>query len=151
MKKKSEPKTVYDTGGYLRPYITPDGGKRYIKRAILALKKYSKKYDTIAFRGMSGALFAPELSRKLNKHLILVRKSCKNNHAGQLVEGHQSCKRYIIVDDFIHTGATRDAIIDGIKGFAPSAFCIGELEAKNLKTDKGAKNTKLTPIPKELQ
>lgn len=141
---------VYNTCGYLDNYITPDGGRSCIKRAVAALKKYNKDYDTIACRGVSGLLFAPELSRKLNKHLIVVRKSTKDNHSGQLVEGHQSCKRYIIVDDFIFTGATRNAIINGIKKFAPKARCIGILELNELRTDKGAKKKKLTTIKKHI-
>ena len=128
----------YVGGGYLENYMHPKEGRERVKRGLKVLDRYKDVFDTIAYRGMSGALFAPELSRVLDKHLILVRKSKKDNHAGCLVEGNKLCKNYIIVDDFINTGKTVKTIQKEIKKFAPKAKCIGVLEIRYLSSTREA-------------
>lgn len=123
--------------------LDPKSGCKTIQLALAALKKYQKDYDSIAFTGMSGALFAPELSRTLNKHLIMVRKSTKQSHSSLMVEGNSRCKKYIIVDDFISTGSTVQRIQKKVKKFAPDAICIGVLELEELEGIKSAIKYKL--------
>jgi len=65
-------------------------------------------FDTIAFRGMSGALIAPIVADKLNKSLTLVRKQEVDehkSHAEYPVEGALFVD-YVIVDDFTNSGRT---------------------------------------------
>jgi adenine/guanine phosphoribosyltransferase-like PRPP-binding protein len=89
-----------------------------------------KKFDSIAFRGMSGALIAPIVANRMNKELILVRKdtdSGSGSHADQLVEGNSGSKRYVILDDFISSGLTTKEIVSSVNHFTST------------KTTKGSK------------
>jgi adenine/guanine phosphoribosyltransferase-like PRPP-binding protein len=125
---------MYDAN-YLSPYLTeyfnPKKAKKQIEHAVTVLKRYHKKYDTIVFTGLSGALIAPDLSRKLNKQLIAIRKE-KRRHSYHDVEGYTACKRYVIVDDFIFTGSTVKRIKAKMKQFNSKAVCIGVLEVNDL-------------------
>jgi len=85
------------------------------------------KFDSIAFRGMSGAIVAPLVAMKLKKNLLMVRKSGITSHSGNKVEGFSKSKRYIIVDDFIESGETAAHIYYEVKDFAPKAECVGML------------------------
>lgn len=84
-------------------------------------------FDTIAFRGMSGALIAPALALELQKNLIMVRKPSDKGHSCFKVEGNQDAKRYIIVDDFESSGDTKRIIIEAVRDFAPDANYLGFL------------------------
>lgn len=84
-------------------------------------------FDTIAFRGMSGALIAPILALNLQKELILVRKPDDDTHSWYKVEGNKSANRYVIVDDFESSGHTKRTIIEAVRGFAPDANYLGFL------------------------
>lgn len=81
-------------------------------------------FDSIAFRGMSGALIAPAVAANLNKNIILVRKN-ETRYSTLEVEGPIGPQKYIIIDDFVHTGATVKAILEAIKKFEPLAKCQG--------------------------
>lgn len=66
------------------------------------------KFDAIAVTGLSGNLVGVDLATLLNKNIMIVRKKDEDNH-GKLVEATQPLQddvRYIIVDDFISSGAT---------------------------------------------
>jgi len=83
------------------------------------------EFDTIAFRGMSGALVAPIVARDLKKEIILVRKEKGDNHSGYTVEGHIGAKKYVILDDFISSGATVREIIKEVQAATPTAELVG--------------------------
>ena len=83
------------------------------------------KIDAIAFSGTSGAAYAYPLALKLNLSLICVRKSINGNHYNKYVEGCYNAERYIIVDDFIDTGATIRRILKKVKTFSSEAKCSG--------------------------
>jgi len=102
----------------------------YIDLAIKALKR--QEFDSIAFRGMSGAVSAPIIALALKKNLILVRKPEDRTHSQYRVEGFNASRRYVIVDDFISTGETARAIRDSIYNFAHHAKCIGVLPIQRL-------------------
>ena len=85
------------------------------------------EFDTVAFRGNSGVLLGPPIASKLNKQMLLCRKSTESSHSDAIVEGFMCCKRYIIVDDFISSGNTVCEIIKAIKLVYPKAKCIGVL------------------------
>jgi len=86
--------------------------------------KSRKKFDSIAFTGVSGAGVAFPISYLLEIPLICVRKS-EVTHSRYRVEGNRSCKKYIILDDFVDSGRTFKTIIDEISLFAPRAQCVG--------------------------
>jgi adenine/guanine phosphoribosyltransferase-like PRPP-binding protein len=105
-----------------------------LKKLIAAIAKGLKPYDfqSIAFRGVSGALLAPALALKMNKTLIVVRKPKEEemHHSYMDVEGDQAVKQYVIVDDLVVYGKTVRAIVKGIAEFAPEARCIGVVQAR---------------------
>lgn len=72
-------------------------------------------FDAIAFCGSSGAAAAFVLCMSLQIPLIYVRKKNEQSH-GELIEGnaHEKVTKYLIVDDFIDTGATIEHIIGRI-------------------------------------
>lgn len=107
------------------------------KMAVKALKNY--EFDAIAFTGLSGALTAIPVSLALKKPLIAVRKPRDDRHSSRLVEGYIKAKTYIILDDFVASGATARRIYKAIKEFSPNAKCLGVLEVSNINDIKLAK------------
>jgi adenine/guanine phosphoribosyltransferase-like PRPP-binding protein len=107
--------------------LDPKRLRQNIKIAVKSLKKQGFKFEAFAFRGMSGAMLAAPLAMVMGKTLIMVRK--EPSHSLFTVEGDRAAKHYVIVDDFVVTGKTVSAIIDGIKSeFNADAKCIGILE-----------------------
>jgi hypothetical protein len=92
-------------------------------KANKALKKV--EFDAMAFRGMSGAMFAPILAYQMGKYLLMVRKPGDDTHSRMNVEGYYASKRYVIVDDFTSSGDTLRAIHDAIREEVPQAKCVG--------------------------
>jgi hypothetical protein len=88
---------------HLTNALTPVKLRKSIAVSVKFLK--TKDFDAIAFRGLSGGLFAPILAFKMKKTLLAVRKG-EGSHSDQMVEGDFAAKRYIIVDDFIAGGST---------------------------------------------
>ena len=121
---------------YLSWFLDPETLKEFVKRSALILRRYD--FQCIAFRGVSGALSGPPLAFKMNKTVIVVRKSKyeEKNHSRMLVEGDRAVKRYVIVDDFISSGATAREIVKRISEFAPSARCIGVIEGHRIIKNK---------------
>ena len=83
---------------------------------------------------MSGAFVGPIMSVRMGKNMILVRKEKDDTHSSYGVEGYKKAQRYVIVDDFISSGLTKDTIIDEISRFAAQAECIGLLEVARIDT-----------------
>jgi hypothetical protein len=101
------------SSSYLTQVLNTEGLIRYSQNVIDALKPYVNQFDSIAFRGMSGALIGPVVAMALNKNIIMVRKK-DGNHSYMPVEGYIATKSYVIVDDFIDSGATIKIIKDEI-------------------------------------
>jgi adenine/guanine phosphoribosyltransferase-like PRPP-binding protein len=102
----------------------------YIQYAIEALR--GKRFDSLAFRGMSGAVIAPPVAIALKKHLIMVRKPEEPTHSDFPVEGNINSRKYIIIDDFMSSGKTARAIIEAVAKFAPQANCLGVLGVQHI-------------------
>ena len=118
-----EPKI--DCAMHLENGLTPATRKDILDRLIHLLGYY--QFDAIAFRGLSGALFAPAVAILMNKTLLAVRKGEKC-HSGREVEGDYNARRYVIIDDFVSSGTTVREIIEKIKYSLPRALCIGVIE-----------------------
>lgn len=103
---------------YLESIYYKDSYKMLVDKSAKILKAIDKihPFQSIAFSGMSGAAMAYPLSLKLNKDLTCVRKgkSHFSSDLGLNVEGRIEAK-YIIVDDFICTGATIKRILKTLK------------------------------------
>lgn len=92
-------------------------------------KKHNEAFDAIAYRGASGAITASIIAHHLRKPLILVRKpEDTKGHSPYQVEGPRTVKMYLIVDDFMSSGATYDAIREAVEKEHPHAECLGMLE-----------------------
>ena len=98
-----------------QPKIYAATGHRCLKGSqfsdwMIDLKKllhpYRNCFDTIVCRGKSGMLAAGYLAAVMAKNIVIIRKSVANSHATGLVEYWEYPDRYIIVDDFISSGAT---------------------------------------------
>lgn len=117
----------YRHSGYIQNALERTLIDEAIEKCLTALK--NKRFDTIAFRGMSGALIAPIVAKEMKKEIILVRKEAKHiinqAHSARLIEGHSGAQRYVIIDDFISSGDTLREIIKQIKVFAPTAKVVG--------------------------
>jgi orotate phosphoribosyltransferase len=104
---------------YHRLTYSPKGLARCAKRVVRELKQLQKKlkFDAIAFRGSSGAAIAYPISVLGGFELIFVRSG--RSHHGEPVEGtYKNVKRYVILDDFIGSGATVMSIVRAIKSHA---------------------------------
>jgi orotate phosphoribosyltransferase-like protein len=84
--------------------------------AARLLKFGLHKFDSIAFSGVSGAAYAFPLAYKLGVNLINIRKE-DSAHYPDIFEGYTNSKKYIIVDDFVETGATLARIQEGVKAY----------------------------------
>ena len=109
--------------------LVPEKRRKYLKQAKKAFRRSKLEFDSIAFSGMSGAVFAPILAHILKKEIIMVRKGVdmpERGHSSFGVEGYAAAKRYVIVDDLVSTGATAKYIHGHIRqDFAPDAKCVG--------------------------
>ncbi len=95
-------------------FMYPDKYGQLVDRIADQLEALRKKqsFTGMVFCGLSGAALAYPLSARLHIPLICVRKKGENSH-GFDVEGPQAnVRRYIIIDDFIETGATIKALLD---------------------------------------
>lgn len=95
---------ITSQSGYMtRAFSDPESLADDARKALAGVD-----FDTIVGRGMSGALVIPSLARALDKHWLMVRKPSENSHTWRETEGTLG-ERWIFVDDFVESGATRDA------------------------------------------
>ncbi len=120
------PQPRHSCAGHLNHLIPPERLQQTVKLALAVLNTY--EYDTLAFSGLSGLILGPILCYLTSKEMIAVRKENDNTHSFQSVEGYKHASRYIIIDDFICTGATVQRIVKHVSKFAPQAECLGVLE-----------------------
>ncbi len=107
------------SSSYLDVAFDPRKSDATIKGIITLISKAKIQFDTVVFRGMSGALIAPIVAHKLGKNLILCRKKSDDSHSGQgICEGWRGNCQYIIIDDFICSGATIRATLDAMKQYS---------------------------------
>lgn len=94
---------------YLGTVFSPGRLKRKVSAVSRHLLKLQKKlkFQAIVFTGVSGASIAFPVSYETGIPVVLIRKKKEGSH-GDLIEGPNrlELKRYLILDDFIVTGAT---------------------------------------------
>lgn len=92
---------------------------------VKRIKVEGFEYDAIAVRGVSGLMVGGILSLRLNKPLVVVRKT-KGEHSEHIVEGvRRDGMRYLIVDDLVCSGATVNDIMAQIEAINHGAQCVG--------------------------
>lgn len=127
---------------YLRHVFNPELFQQAVDRSIAAAEALKKEtdFDTIAFSGMSGAAMAFILSHWMNVPLLCVRKRNEQSHyvqqSGKILEGNvKNARRYLIVDDFISSGATVNHIVESIQVSNLTAKCVGMLMYASYRDD----------------
>lgn len=119
MERKTKVKQIVTSCYMGMAFSSPKKLIRYISKT---LKQSKLEFDTIAVRGMSGALIGPILAYVLNKHLIVIRKDGENTHSSYKVEGNVNARKVLIVDDFVSTGETVQEIIDKIETYVNQSY-----------------------------
>jgi adenine/guanine phosphoribosyltransferase-like PRPP-binding protein len=134
---------IDDSGhGFCTEYlpVNPIALVKYAKQAAEVLSRY--EFDTIAFRGMSGALIVPMISVMVGKPFTMIRK--EGSHSSFRIEGCTNFQKYVIVDDFMATGKTAQIIAQEISERCnPVACCVGVLQYMRM----GEYSTSLQRIP----
>jgi translation initiation factor IF-1 len=105
-------------------YGEPSFFNRVVNDAVEALRPHVGKFDSIAFRGTSGAMIAPAVAAALGKHMTLVRKDDGHHEIGP-ISGRINMPAYIILDDLVATGNTVKAIQTVLGGRSPASRCVG--------------------------
>lgn len=91
--------------------------------------------QTVAVSGTSGMLVGPIIAHTFSHQLLVVRKAMiESNHAVGMVEGFSAPNsKYLIVDDQVDTGETRNRIINEIKTKFYDNECVGVFEYNTLR------------------
>lgn len=118
---------------HMGEYLAHDERSERIRAALKCIKSWQSAgggnfFEAIAYRGQSGAITASIIAHKLRKPLILIRKEGDKGHSYYTFEGPITIKNYLIVDDFMSSGETFDAIVTKMEEHAPQAICKGMLE-----------------------
>ena len=108
------------SGGYESLRATVD-----ITKALAKLIK--KDFSHVACTGVSGMSIAPCFALEQQKGLIVIRKTRQNSHAEVEVEGcpYGMPFNYVIVDDFMCSGATVARILENMNYMTRYANCLG--------------------------
>jgi adenine/guanine phosphoribosyltransferase-like PRPP-binding protein len=118
---------------HMRPYLTAESLQESLELAERVLATCHQCFDTIAFRGMSGAFLGPPLAMRFHKGMVMIRKDSDDSHSSMVTEGFTGCNHYVIVDDFVSTKNTINRIIDTIYNkIGPETVCVGVLQVEYL-------------------
>jgi len=81
----------------------------YILHVTTTLRRFPRSVG-LAFCGVSGMLVGLRAADRTKRPYSIIRKTDDNSHSSREVEGWIP-KEYVIIDDFISSGATVEAII----------------------------------------
>lgn len=81
-----------------------------LRRSEIELRRHLSDFDTLVGTGMSGALVIPALAVRLRRKFVIVRKENDDSHHGGNRLLGELGKRWVFVDDFTSSGATRDRV-----------------------------------------
>lgn len=133
--------------------MAPSKLKIVVDRVAKKLKKLQKKvpFDTIVFRGNSGACVAFPLAYKMQIPVVFCRKEREivPSH-GDAFEGSGNMVNYVILDDFISSGETVKEIYKKVQALAKDRQCVDVkcvgivLYAENAGRKEYAMNAKVT-------
>lgn len=72
------------------------------------------EFDALVGTGFSGSIVIPALALTLGKKFVLIRKETDDSHHGRGRMVGQLGERWIFVDDFISSGATRRRVMQKV-------------------------------------
>lgn len=99
------------SSGYFDAAIDDQDGLIEEAREILE----GVEFDTLVATGLSGTCVAPMLARELEVNFLIVRKPDDlSTHSSSRGVGHIG-RRWVFLDDFISSGATRARVLDQVK------------------------------------
>ena len=81
----------------------------FICKEISDYESLNEEIDAIACSGISGIVPSAIVSNRLEKNLIIVRKSGEKNHSDNICEGLYKSDytiNYLVIDDFVDSGKT---------------------------------------------
>ena len=81
-----------------------------VDRAIMELTPHLGEFDSIAVRGVSGLIVGSPVALHLGKPLVVARKPSEIAHSSGVSNDRHAGKHYVILDDFVSTGATVNEI-----------------------------------------
>jgi len=113
---------MHNCSRYLRMAFDPKHRSNTITKAIKTLE--SVKFDAVVCKGVSGLAIAPTIADAFGVSLCVVRhkKAKDHSHCEKLVEGPENITRFIIIDDFVCTGATVCQIFQAMRQEYPEAL-----------------------------
>ncbi len=138
---------MYLVSPYLEEVYEPVTFKKLVAKTAKRVKELKRKlhFTHIAFRGSSGAAMAFPVSAVTGIPLVHVRKSREKSH-GYPIEGRGTCTSYIILDDFICSGKT----VNAIAKMLDDAYCVGIItylsDTKDEYTLKNGRRHKTVPV-----
>lgn len=90
--------------------------EQVVAETTLALGKRAHIFDSIVVRGVSGLSVGAPVALSLGKPLVVVRKPGENSHSfRKLVNGKRIGARWLFLDDFMDSGTTKEACVEGVK------------------------------------
>lgn len=104
------------------PYNRPDQLESVVRYVCQVLERV--EFDTIVFRGFSGAIVGPIVALRMGKPWVLVRKNQDASHSCNRIEGSVG-SAYVIIDDFIERGTTIREIVGAVYELYPHSRCVG--------------------------
>ena len=105
----------------------------YFRRAFMNIDVIAEKaretlagvqFDTMVGTGLSGTLVVPSLARLLNVECWAVVRKESTPHSSVMIEGSIGY-RWLFVDDFISSGATRRRVMDQVAWHVPRTTFAG--------------------------
>lgn len=84
------------------------------------------EFDTLVGTGFSGGIVIPSLALDMGKKFVLIRKETDDSHHGRGRLVGSLGERWIFVDDFISSGATRKRVIEKIEQAALAEYVTTE-------------------------
>lgn len=73
------------------------------------------EFDTLVGTGFSGGIVIPSLALAMGKNFVLIRKETDDSHHGRGRLVGSLGERWIFVDDFVSSGATRKRVIGKVE------------------------------------
>lgn len=107
---------------YLDEVMHPTNRTKVIDQVCKKISEKSPEFDSIAVTGLSGLLVGPEVASRLNKELIVVRKS--PSHSEFQVEASCLPEQFIILDDHINSSKTVKRILRKTLKRFPESICV---------------------------
>lgn len=84
-----------------------DDTAMYVRQAAVELRPHRREFKFLVATGMSGVIVGSPLALRVNRPLVVIRKPTDDSHQHSPVVNRNDAEGpYVIIDDFISSGAT---------------------------------------------